>query len=541
MTFLDFGLVKRWTPGEWERLEPSLDAIVVHRDPDLLVAAMEQSGFLADGHGLDPAAVYDYVSSPYRPYLVDEFTFTRDWMRDTLGRIFDINGPHAAVIAKLNMPPSFVILDRVVWGVSAILGKLDVPTRGGRCCSSTARRPAGDRARRRRGGLARQRRERRSRARHLPPTVAAGAWPGSHEALRRQRHRARRRRGRRPGRARRSCSCHGFPESAHSWRHQIEPLAAAGYHVLAPDQRGYGRSSAPRDVAAYGIEHLCGDLLGLLDATGHDDAVFVGHDWGALLVWDLARLHPDRVRAVVNVSVPYTEWPAPPTDVFKAASGDRFFYILYFQGSARPRPRWSADVERTMRTVLWAASGDGFQADPPTPPPAAGTGWLDVMGARPPPAELPAWLTEADLAAYVDAFEASGFFGPVSWYRNLDHNHALVKDRPAPAMPVWFIGGTRDGVIAYRPGYVEAMAARLPDLRGTDADRGRRALDPAGGAGGVQPGAAGGAGRAGRGTPPRRRAERPHAPAAATRGRRPCARGGQLPSRLYAHHSNGLR
>jgi predicted unusual protein kinase regulating ubiquinone biosynthesis (AarF/ABC1/UbiB family) len=126
VTFLDFGLVKRWTPGEWERLEPSLDAIVVHRDPALLIRAMEQSGFLAAGHGLDPQAVYDYVSSPYRPYLVDEFTFTRDWMRDTLGRIFDINGPHAAVIAKLNMPPSFVILDRVVWGVSAILGKLNV-------------------------------------------------------------------------------------------------------------------------------------------------------------------------------------------------------------------------------------------------------------------------------------------------------------------------------------------------------------------------------------------------------------------------------
>jgi predicted unusual protein kinase regulating ubiquinone biosynthesis (AarF/ABC1/UbiB family) len=126
VTFLDFGLVKRWTPGEWERLEPSLDAIVVDRDPELLVGAMEQAGFLAPGHGLEPQRVYDYVSSPYRPYLVDEFTFTRDWMRDTLGRVFDINGPHAEVIAKLNMPPSFVILDRVVWGVSAILGKLNV-------------------------------------------------------------------------------------------------------------------------------------------------------------------------------------------------------------------------------------------------------------------------------------------------------------------------------------------------------------------------------------------------------------------------------
>jgi len=126
VTFLDFGLVKRWEPGEWQRLEPSLDAIVVHRDPEMLVGAMEAAGFLAEGHGLDPQSVYDYVSSPYRPYLVDHFTFTRDWMRETLARIFDLGGPHADVISKLNMPPSFVILDRVVWGVSAILGKLEV-------------------------------------------------------------------------------------------------------------------------------------------------------------------------------------------------------------------------------------------------------------------------------------------------------------------------------------------------------------------------------------------------------------------------------
>jgi predicted unusual protein kinase regulating ubiquinone biosynthesis (AarF/ABC1/UbiB family) len=126
VTFLDFGLVKRWEPGEWERLEPSLDAIVVHRDPERLVTAMEHAGFLSPGHGLDPELVYDYVSSPYQPYLVDEFTFTRDWMRDTLARIVDISGPHAEVISKLNMPASFVILDRVVWGISALLGKLNV-------------------------------------------------------------------------------------------------------------------------------------------------------------------------------------------------------------------------------------------------------------------------------------------------------------------------------------------------------------------------------------------------------------------------------
>ena len=126
VTFLDFGLVKRWQPGEWESLRPTLDAVVIDRDPELVCAAMEDSGFLRSGHGLDPQLIFDYVSSPYRPYLVDEFRFSREWMIDTLGRVMDVKGPNAPVIEVLNMPPSFVILDRVVWGVNAILGKLEV-------------------------------------------------------------------------------------------------------------------------------------------------------------------------------------------------------------------------------------------------------------------------------------------------------------------------------------------------------------------------------------------------------------------------------
>ena len=126
VTFLDFGLVKRWTPGEWEQLSPSVDAIVVHRDPDRLVAVMEDIGFLRTGHGLDPQQVYDYVSTPYTPYLSDTFTFTRSFVHDAMSTIIDVKGPHADVIERLNMPPSFVILDRVVWGVSAILGRLEV-------------------------------------------------------------------------------------------------------------------------------------------------------------------------------------------------------------------------------------------------------------------------------------------------------------------------------------------------------------------------------------------------------------------------------
>ncbi len=259
---------------------------------------------------------------------------------------------------------------------------------------------------------------------------------------------------------------HGFPECAHSWRHQIEPLAAAGYHVLAPDQRGYGTSTAPPEVEAYGIEQLTGDLIGLLDATGHDDAVFVGHDWGALVVWELARLHPTRVRAVVAASVPYTPWPMPPTQLMKSIWGDRFFYILYFQPVGPAETELGADVERTMRAMLWGASGEAYVEDRPDPPPMEGTGFLDIIeSVGPVPEELPAWLTAEDLSVYVDHFTKSGFFGPVSWYRNLDANYERTKDLPPPAAPSLFIGGTHDVVIASRPGYVEAMDGLLPNHR----------------------------------------------------------------------------
>jgi hypothetical protein len=122
--FLDFGLVKRWTPGEWEALSPCLDAILA-ADPQRLIVAMEDVGFLPVGHGLDPGVVFDYVSTPYRPYLTPRFQFTREFVADTVQRVADIRGPHSEVVEKLNLPASFVILDRVVWGVSALLGKLE--------------------------------------------------------------------------------------------------------------------------------------------------------------------------------------------------------------------------------------------------------------------------------------------------------------------------------------------------------------------------------------------------------------------------------
>ena len=259
---------------------------------------------------------------------------------------------------------------------------------------------------------------------------------------------------------------HGFPESAYSWRHQIPVLADAGYHVLAPDQRGYGFSSAPKDVSAYGIQHLTGDLVALLDATGHDDAVFVGHDWGAMVVWEAARLHAERVSAVVGVSVPFTPWPARPTDIMKAMWTDRFFYILYFQQVGPPEKELEADVRRTMHNILWGASGEMYKGMPSEFPPMEGTGFLDMFTDI--PERLPNWLTKADLDHYVKQFENSGFFGPVSWYRNLDANYEIIKDLSPDlvTMPSYFIGGEKDGVIAGRPEYVDGMNGLLPHYRG---------------------------------------------------------------------------
>ena len=272
--------------------------------------------------------------------------------------------------------------------------------------------------------------------------------------------------------------CHGFPETAHSWRHQIRPLAEAGYFVIAPDQRGYARSSAPRDVDAYRIDHLTGDVVAILDHFDIAQAVIVGHDWGALVTWQFGLLQPQRTRALVGASVPFTAWPARPTDLFRAVYGDDFFYMLYFQQVGPPEAELEADVATTMASILWAASGEMYARaqerlaaeGQPAPLPAAGNGFLDSMRslAGPIPTELPVWLDAADLDEYVAAFRTSGFFGPVSWYRNLDADYDLTGHL-SPAvltMPSYFIGGTHDGVIAGRPEMLIPMETMLPGYRG---------------------------------------------------------------------------
>ncbi|WP_449062306.1 alpha/beta fold hydrolase [Planomonospora algeriensis] len=124
--------------------------------------------------------------------------------------------------------------------------------------------------------------------------------------------------------------CHGWPEHAFSWRHQVPALAAAGYHVIIPNQRGYGNSSRPAEVTDYDIEHLSGDLIALLDHYGYEDATFVGHDWGAFVVWGLTLLHPNRVNRVVALSVPYFERGERPwVESMEAVLGGDFYFVHF--------------------------------------------------------------------------------------------------------------------------------------------------------------------------------------------------------------------
>jgi pimeloyl-ACP methyl ester carboxylesterase len=254
---------------------------------------------------------------------------------------------------------------------------------------------------------------------------------------------------------------HGFPEGAYSWRHQLPALAAAGYHAIAPDQRGYGYSSAPTDVTKYRIDYLTGDLNALLDQLGKEQAVFVGHDWGAMIVWENARLHPDRVRAVVGVSVPAVQWPGPPIQLMKMVYQDNFFYILYFQEPGVAEAEFEADIPKTMRTIL--AGVAGFDT-------AAAQVQVRKKGAKfltgiKAPEKLPAWLTEDDVAFFAKEFERSGFRGGLNRYRNMDRDWEELPELADAkiAQPALFITGEKDPVRAFAP--AEGMKELVPGLK----------------------------------------------------------------------------
>jgi pimeloyl-ACP methyl ester carboxylesterase len=232
--------------------------------------------------------------------------------------------------------------------------------------------------------------------------------------------------------------CHGWPEHAFSWRHQMPALAAAGYHVIVPNQRGYGNSSRPADVTDYDIEHLSGDLVALLDHYGYADATFVGHDWGAMVVWGLTLLHPNRVNKVINLSLPYQERGEKPWIEFLEGMLGSDYYFVHF--NRQPGVADTVLEENTYRFLR-----NMYRKNEPPMEPQPGMALINLARAEAPLGEP--LMSDNELAVFVSAFESSGFTGSINWYRNLDRNwHLLADVNPIIQQPTLMIYGDRDAV-----------------------------------------------------------------------------------------------
>ena len=256
--------------------------------------------------------------------------------------------------------------------------------------------------------------------------------------------------------------CHGWPELSYSWRHQIPALAEAGFHVVAPDMRGFGRSSAPAEVSAYSIFDTVGDMVALVAALGHPKAMIVGHDWGAPVAWHAALFRPDLFSAVAGLSVPPPfRGRARPLESLRTG-GITNFYWQYFQAPGVAETEFEHDVGLTMRTLL----GRGFSDPQASLFVEPGKGFLgDARSDRP----LPDWLSEVELGFFTAAYKRSGFRGGLNWYRNIDRNWELTAPWQDAQIhqPSLFIAGANDSVITGLIGAkrVNELERVLPNLK----------------------------------------------------------------------------
>jgi pimeloyl-ACP methyl ester carboxylesterase len=252
--------------------------------------------------------------------------------------------------------------------------------------------------------------------------------------------------------------CHGFPECWYSWRHQLPALAEAGFHAVAPDMRGFGQTEAPDDISEYTIGHNIADMVQLVSALGGQQAVIVGHDWGAPVAWNSALLRPDIFRAVVAMSVPYRA--RPPVAPLKALhdAGTTNFYWQYFQAPGVAEAEFERDVDRTVRTLLYGKGislmmkpGQGFLADATIPE------------------QLPSWLTDEDITYFVETYRRSGYRGGLNWYRNIDRNWELSAawEGMKVRQPALFIAGSEDPVIKFSAKALEQLPTTVPGLKKT--------------------------------------------------------------------------
>uniref|UniRef100_A0A2A4Z0R5 Alpha/beta hydrolase n=1 Tax=OCS116 cluster bacterium TaxID=2030921 RepID=A0A2A4Z0R5_9PROT len=230
--------------------------------------------------------------------------------------------------------------------------------------------------------------------------------------------------------------CHGWPEHAFTWRHQVPALVAAGYHVIVPNQRGYGNSSCPSDVTDYDIEHLAGDLIALLDHYGYEKATFIGHDWGANVVWGLTLLHPNRVDKVINLALPYQErGEIPWIEMMDAIFGGDFYFVHFNRQPGVADAVLDKNASQFLRNI--------FRKNVPLAPPAPGMMMINLAKTETPLGDP--IMSDNELAVFVSAFEKSGFTGSINWYRNLDRNwHILGEVNPIIQQPTLMIHGDQD-------------------------------------------------------------------------------------------------
>jgi pimeloyl-ACP methyl ester carboxylesterase len=261
--------------------------------------------------------------------------------------------------------------------------------------------------------------------------------------------------------------CHGFPELWYSWRHQIDALAAAGFRAVAPDLRGYGQSDAPEAIEAYAMPLLVGDVVGIVEALGAQRAHLVGHDWGSALAWNAALMRPDIFPTVVGMSVPFQprrEGRRPIAAFQKIAerTGQGDFYMVRFQTPGVPEAEFEADVDRTMRLMAHMLTG-GVPATErfKTFIPAGASLTGDIAT----PA-LPDWISEDELAVFVENFQRTGFRGPLNWYRNLDRNWELNAAFQGAKLrqPALYITGEHDPVRSFAGRAEQTLSEWVPGL-----------------------------------------------------------------------------
>jgi pimeloyl-ACP methyl ester carboxylesterase len=262
---------------------------------------------------------------------------------------------------------------------------------------------------------------------------------------------------------------HGWPELASSWHHQVRHLAERGYRAAAMDVRGYGGSSAPPEIERYTLAELAGDVAAVAAALDDDPIVLVGHDWGAPIVWNTALRHPDRVRAVAGLSVPYT----PPMafsilDLFDQLYADRFFYMLYIRKPGVAEADFGADLRAALKRSFFALSGDA-PAGSWTPDAPRDAAFLPLLP-EPPDGPL-SFLTDEALDHYATTFERTGMTGAFNRYRALDADAATVGDLAGATVdqPSCFIAGALDPVRTMLPGIdsYDDPGAACTDFRGS--------------------------------------------------------------------------